>query len=533
MYDLVLKNGQIYEGNLKEPYIGDIGIKKDKIIKIGNIRSFQAKRIIYARNKIVCPGFIDVHAHDDIQILQDRALEPKLRQGVTTVVNGNCGISFYPLTEDKKDLLFDYVSTLFYLEGMKINWNNYKEYCNEIEKHGVGLNVANLIGHGSLRIAVMGFEQRESTSFEINKMKGLLLQAIEEGIFGLSSGLLYPPGAYAKKDELISLCKVIAQNNLIYSTHIRNESDKICDCIQDNIDLAREIGVSINISHLKISGKNNWGNSKKIINLIQKERKNGLKITADQYPYEAGNTLLTALLPQWALSNGLNDLINKLKINSDVKEKIKYDIKNGIEYWDNLINAVGWENIVINSVNTQQNEDLVGRSLKEISSGWKMDYFDTLFKILIEEEGKVSILAFQSCQEDIKTIFKSRFVMIGTDGIFLRGKPHPRLYGTYPKVIKSFVKEKGYISLKEAIRKMTFLPSKVFGLQNRGQIREGNYADLIVIDFDNIKDLATYDSPMQYPIGIDTVIINGQVVLNANKLENNNAGKVLKPKNKL
>lgn len=218
-----------------------------------------------------------MHAHDDIQILQDRALEPKLRQGVTTVVNGNCGISFYPLTEDKKGLLFDYVSKLFYLEGMKINWNNYKEYCNEIEKDRVGLNVANLIGHGSLRIAVMGFEQRAPTSFEMNKMKGFLLQAIEEGIFGLSSGLLYPPGAYAKKDELISLCKVIAQNNLIYSTHIRKESDKICDCIQDNINLARETGVSINISHLKISGKNNWGNSKKILILSKKHARMAIK----------------------------------------------------------------------------------------------------------------------------------------------------------------------------------------------------------------------------------------------------------------
>ena len=217
----------------------------------------------------------------------------------------------------------------------------------------------------------------------------------------------------------------------------------------------------------------------------------------------------------------------------DMFKKIEYDIKNGIDDWDNLINAVGWENIVINSVNLRQNEHLVGRNLKEISSEWRMGYFVILFKILIEEEGKVSILVFQSYQKDIKTIFKSKFVMIGTDGIVLKGKPHPRLYGTYPRIIKSFVKDKGYLSLKDAIRKMTFLPAKVFGLQNRGQIREGNYADLVIIDFDSIKDLATYDFPIQYPLGIETIIINGQLVLNANKIENNNAGKILKPKNKL
>ncbi len=531
MYDLVIKGGEIYEGNMKESYVADIGIKKDRIVKIGNIGNSQTKRIIYAINKIVCPGFIDVHAHDDIQILQDRVLEPKLRQGITTVVNGNCGMSFYPLIKETKDLLFDYVSKLFSIEGIKINWSNYEEYCKEVEKHGIGLNIVNLIGHGSLRIATMGFEQREPTSFEMNKMKELLMQSIEQGIFGLSSGLIYPPGAYAKKDELISLCKLIAQNHLIYSTHIRNESDKIFDCIEENIDIARETGASINISHLKISGKKNWGNSKKVIDFIQRARRSGLKITADQYPYEGGNTLLTTLLPQWTLSGGLNDLVNKLRTNNDIKEKIIYDIKNGIEYWDNLINAVGWENIVINSVNTRQNEHLVGKTLKEISNEWKIDCFDTLFKILIEEEGKVSILVFQSCQEDIETIFKSEFVMIGTDGIFLKGKPHPRLYGTYPKVIESFVKEKAYLPLKEAIRKMTFLPSKTFGLPYRGQIMEGNYADLVIIDFNNIKSLATYSLPTQFPKGIETVIINGKVVLNENKIENNNAGKILKPKN--
>lgn len=528
MYDMILKNGLVFTGDKTEPYQADIGIKEGLIANIGNLDDKRAEKIIEAKDKIVCPGFIDIHAHDEIEVLRTGIVEAKLRQGVTTVVNGNCGISFFPIIEEKKSSLIDCNSRLFDLENIELNWDSLKCYSEILNERGIGINVANLIGHGTLRIAVMGFAERKPSNNEMKKMVDLLEKSIEGGAFGLSSGLLYPPSSYADKAEIEKLCKILADNELIYATHMRNESDKIVECIEENIEIAKETGVSVEISHINVSGQKNWGKSKKIVKIIEAAQAEGVDINCDQYPYQAGSTFLTALLPQWTLNEGMESLIQKLKENkNNIKEKIKNDILTGIDGWDNIIKSTGWENIVINSVNTAKNRSLLGKNLAEIAEIWGMDCFSTLFRLLIEEEGKVAILIFSVCDEDFYRLFKSDFIMVGTDGIKLDGKPHPRLYGSYPRVLGKFVKEEEVISLKKAIRKMTSLPAEKLGLKKRGKLKEGYHADIVIFDYDKVRDFATYSNPVKYPQGIEQILVNGKLAYKDEKILNKNCGSVL------
>jgi N-acyl-D-amino-acid deacylase len=530
MLDILLKNGKIYSGDGSKAYNADIGIKNKKIKLIKPNIKVDAKNIIDVKDNIIAPGFIDMHAHDDINIFSDKNLLPKLKQGITTVVNGNCGLSFYPISNGNKKLLLDYLSKLFPVDKVKINWNSFEEYVKEIEKNETSLNLVNLIGHGSLRIAVMGFDDRSPTESEMKEMERLLEKLINGGVYGLSTGLLYPPGSYADSKEIKRLCKIIAKNNLLYSTHMRNESNEIRKSVEENIEIAKEIGVKVNISHFKVSGKNNWGKSEELLELIDKARSQGLKITCDQYPYKAGSTMLTAVLPQWALNKGSNYLIEQLKHdNKDFKKKIKDDIENGIEGWDNLLKEVGPDNIIINSFDNYASQDLIAKSLQEISEYWDLDLYQTLFNILVKENAKVSILVFQGNEEDLLNILKSPFVMFGTDGLSTKDRPHPRMYGSYAKILEEYVKNKKEITLEQAFRKMSYLPAKTLALKKRGLIEKGYYADLVVIDYDSLKDNADYKDPVQFPDGIEMVIVNGKIALKDGEVITTLPGKVLKP----
>jgi len=384
------------------------------------------------------------------------------------------------------------------------------------------------MAHGALRIAVLGFEERKADAQEMERMKDLLREGVEQGVYGMSSGLLYPPSSYADKEEIKELCSVLAEHDLIYATHMRNESDNILHSIKENIEIARETGVSVEISHLNVSGKDNWGKSSKILKMLKEARESGLDISCDQYPYKAGSTFLTACLPQWTLNQGVNVLLEKLKMNKNgIKEKIRAEIKEGIEGWDNIIKSSGWDNIVINSVKSEKNQELLGKSLEEITKIWDLDYYDTLYKLLLDEEGYVTILIYSVCEDDLFNIFKNDFTMIGTDGIKLGGKPHPRLYGSYPKIISKFIREKGLISLEEGIKKMTSLPAKKLGLKDRGALKKGYFADIVIFDYQEIEDLASYLKPQRFPAGIEWVIVNGKVAYDGNKLSSLNCGKIL------
>jgi N-acyl-D-amino-acid deacylase len=529
MYNLLIKNGMIYDGSGHKPYHSDIAIKDDKIVKIEQSIQEKADLIIDARNKIVTPGFIDVHCHDEVEILKTGTVGPKVKQGVTTVVNGNCGLGFIPLVQEKKKDLCDFNSTLFNLDNIEFTWNNYGEFKEVFKKNGnLGINIVNLVPHGALRIAVMGLKGQKASDGELKKMGELLNEYLKRGAYGMSTGLLYPPCSYADVEELKYLCRIIAGNKGIFAIHLRNESDRIIESIKQTIEIATETDVSAEISHLNISGKHNWGQADEILRIIGEARENGVNINCDQYPYEAGSTFISALLPQWALDGGMENLVHKLENNdSDIKEKIKKDIIDGNEGWDNIIKESSWENIIINSVYHDSNKKLVGKNLLEISEMKGLDIFEALFSLIREEKGRVTVLIFSVCEEDLHRIYQSEVIMVGTDGIKLGGSPHPRLYGTYFKILGDFVKDKKLLSLPKAIRKMTSLPAEKFNINNRGFIRENNYADIVILDFDRIKNIATYEEPDLTGTGIDYVIINGVIACKNNQLFPNKSGIVL------
>ncbi|MDZ7673114.1 MAG: D-aminoacylase [Halanaerobiales bacterium] len=528
MYDLIIKNANIIDGSGESSYKSDIAIIGEKIVKIDENINDEAKKIINAENKNVVPGFIDMHCHDEVEILKTNTVAPKIKQGVTTVVNGNCGIGFIPVNPEKKSDLYDFASKLFNLEDIEISWNNYETFKKQFTENNLGINIVNLIPHGALRISVMGFKEKTADENEKKEMGLILEEYLKDGAYGMSTGLLYPPCSYANLEELTYLCNILAKHDKIFTIHLRNESDEIIKSIKDVIEIAKKTGVSVEVSHLNISGKDNWGKSKEVLTLIEKARDEGYNINCDQYPYKAGSTFISALLPQWSLDGGTSSLIEKLKSNKDnIKIRIKDEIENGIDGWDNIIKSSGWGNIVINSVKSKAKKDIVGKSLLEISKLWAIDKYEVLYKLIVEERGEVTVLIFSVDEEDLYRIFKKEYIMVGTDGIKLDGKPHPRLFGTYFKILDKFIKEKNLLSLEKTIRKMTSLPAEKLKLKDRGLIKENYFADLVILDFEKIKDLATYEEPELTGEGIKYVILNGNIVVNDKNVVSKTNGKFL------
>jgi len=539
IFDTIILNGKVIDGSGNPWFKADIGIKNGKILKVGNLRFSKAEKIINAEGLIVCPGFIDSHSHSDISIIFNPILGSSIKQGITTLIVGNCGMSLAPVNPSTKDLLLKDLSP-FVPPGaeLKIEWKSFKEYLNKEEEIPFSSNIVHLVGHGTVRIAVMGFENREPNIEELGKMKELIAEAMEAGAIGMSSGLIYPPGAYSKIWELIELSKTVAKYGGIYCSHIRGEGATLIEAIKEAMEIGEKANIPVHISHHKASGKNQWGKTKETLALIENARKNGLDITFDQYPYEAGMTSLSTLLPYWVQEGGLDKMLDRLK-SKEVREKIIREVEEDIVQ-HNLIKECGWENIYISYVKSKENKYIEGKNLKQISKIREESEFDTLFNILIEEEGQATMIIFSMSEEDIKRLMKHNLQMFGTDSWAIDlnkigdSKLHPRFYGTYPKVFRKYVKEEKLLSLEEAIRKMTSFPAQRFFLMDRGIIKEGMWADIVIFNLENIKDKATYENPHQYPEGIEYVLINGEIVIEKGEYTGEMPGKVLKPlKNKI
>lgn len=533
-FDIIILNGLVIDGCGNPWFKADIGIKNGKILKIGHLKLAKAEKIINAEGLIVCPGFIDAHSHSDISVLFNPILESSIKQGITTLIVGNCGMSLAPVNPSTKDLLLkDLTPFIPPNVKLKIEWESFKEYLDKEEELSFSSNIVHLVGHGTIRIAVMGFENRDPTIKELEKMKELVAEAMEAGAIGLSSGLIYPPGAYSKTWELVELSKIVAKYGGIYCSHIRGEGATLIEAIKEIINIGKEANVPVHISHHKASGKNQWGKTKETLALIENARKSGIDITFDQYPYEAGMTSLSTLLPSWVHENGLDKMLERLKLR-DIREKIIKELEENIMQ-HNLIKECGWENIYISSVKSEKNKFMEGKNLKQISQIRKEDEFNTLFNILIEEEGQVTMIIFSMNEEDICRLMRHNLQMFSTDSWSISknktkiGKVHPRFYGTYPKIFRKYVKEEKILSLEEAIRKMTSFPAQRFFLMDRGIIRKGMYADIVIFNLENIKDKATYEEPHQYPEGIEYVLVNGEIVIEKGEYTGAMPGKILKP----
>jgi len=530
-YDLLIKNGRVIDGTGNIWCKKDIGVSEGKIKSLGCING-NAKKVIDVNGMIVSPGFIDLHNHSDMTILAYPNAENSIMQGITTVVVGNCGVSMAPINSSHIDILKKYLSFVLVKNyDYKWDWQTLGEYYKKVEKQGISLNIAPLVGQGNIRLAVKGFDSSEVTKDEMNKMKMLLEQSIKDGVFGMSTGLIYPPGCYSTTEELIELGRVLNKYGLIYATHIRNEGKMLMESIEEAIKIAEECNVAVEISHHKSAGKANWGKVNASLRAMKKARNRGIEISCDAYPYPACSTTITSVLPIWMLDGGMGKMLERLK-NKEIREAIKKEITEDTTKGENLIKAVGWSGIVIGEC--QSKKDYEGKSLENILKEKNKfnDPFEGFFDWLIEIEGNAVVVVFAMDEDDVKTIISSPLSAIGSDSWSIApiagGKPHPRMYGTFPRVLGKYVREENLLTLESAIRKMTSLPATKIGLKKRGIIEEGYYADIVIFDPDNIKDKATYANPHQYPEGIKYVIVNGEIVVDNGEITGRKPGKILK-----
>jgi len=526
MLDLVIGNGRLVDGTGNPGYFGDVGIKDGKIVEVGRVRGSGLERID-ASGRVVSPGFIDGHCHSDLMVMDDPGSEIKLQQGVTTEVVGNCGMTPAPFTPRNLDLLRTYVEPVLGNTGREWRWESVEQYFDALLEAQPSENVATYVGHGTLRIAVMGFENRPATGEELNRMKGLLEEALQAGAIGLSLGLMYAPGSYTPREELAELCAVLSRYDGLLATHIRGEGNSLIPSLEEVIWIAERSGVSLQISHLKAAGGANWGSVTRAMEIIEEARSRGLDVTCDVYPYTAGSTSLTTLLPPWALEGGISQTLEKLG-DSDSRERIKAELREEQDDWDNLVASTGWDSVYISSLNREDDANLAGKNILEVSESRGIDPEDFMMDLLLEQDGKVSMVFFHMAGSDVEQVIRWGRSLIASDSLHDQAeKPHPRLYGTFPHVLARYVREKKMLTLEDAVRKMTSFPAGRFKLGKRGLISPGYAADLVVFDPETILDTATYEDPKHFPEGISHVLVNGKKAVEAGSLLKTGAGTVI------
>jgi len=486
-YDIIIENGKIIDGTGNPWYYGDIGIINDRIIMIGNLKESKAKKRIDATGMFVSPGFIDIHTHSDQSILKIPTADNSVRQGITTIVAGNCGGSPLPV----------------------------ENFLEKVRKADISVNYITLVGHNSIRLQVMGDENRAPTRSELAKMKKIVEESMKAGAFGMSTGLYYTPGNYAETKEVIELAKVVAKYGGFYASHIRDESDYnigLLEAIKEAVFIGEEAKIRVQISHLKCLGKSVWNKSDEVLDIIRAARQRGVNVTFDQYPYIASNTSLwSSVFPAWAREGGTAEFMKKLD-SKDEGGKIRGEIE------DNISRRGGAGSLFVIKENA---------FLSELAKSWNMNAIDAAVKI--QKNGGSGVISYNMTDSDLENIIKSPFGFIGSDGSI--SKPsnvgHPRSFGTFPRVLGVYVREKHILTWEEAIRKMTSAPANQLGLRERGIIKQGMIADIVVFNPETIKDRATFDNPSLYPEGIPYVLVNGIIVIGNDKHTRANAGRVL------
>lgn len=509
LYDLIIRNGNIIDGSGRPGYSADVAVNHGKIVKIGRLNSQEGKQLINADGFIVAPGFIDSHTHNDGYIFTDNSVFYKLSQGVTTEISGNCGEGLAPVSQKYLEEITEYYKPYCCPEDIG-EFTDHKEFFKKIDRQKLGVNVAYYCPHGTLRMCIMGFDERKPTGNEMAHMKNYLRTAMENGAFGMSTGLVYAPGCFSDKDEIIELCKVVKEYGGVYTSHIRNESNGLIGAVQEQIDIAEASGVSLIISHLKAMGKNNWGKIKKVLELIREANERGVNVAFDQYPYTMSCTVLYWVLPPKFLEGGVAKMVERLK-NEDVRREIKELYFNSAEEWDNPMENIGVEGIhILMAKNVPEAE---GKTLVEYAKKKGIDPVDALFEIIVKSEGN-SLAAYDCmCDDDVNLGMRDENGVIGSDGIPVpQGEyTHPRVSGTFPRVLGKYVREGKVLTLEKAIEKMTYRPAKIIGIHNKGLIKEGFDADITIFDADTITDRSTLSEPLKTAEGIKYVIVNGQI----------------------
>ena len=507
MNDLLFKNAKIVDGTNAPWYRADLAVKDGKIAKIGKIND-EAKEVIDCEGLVLSPGFIDIHSHSDFTIYNIPLSESRILQGVTTELGGDCGLSPAPVNPERVDLLRRYVG--FLDMGLPYNWTRMSEYLDLIEQNGTSTNYAQMIGQGTIRIAAMGFENREPTEDEMAYMKQLVREAMEDGAYGMSTGLIYPPGCFSFVDEISEVAKPLAEFGGFYESHMRNESDNIIDSVLETMEVGKRAGIPVQIVHHKITGRKNWKiKGHATLAMVRKAREEGFDITMDQYPYVASATTLTSFLPKWAMEGGMDVMLERLR-DKETIAKIKEEV-----LATRAKSLARWSDIMIASVFSEKNAWTMGLNVEEMAEKLGMDPFDAAIWLILEEKGDVNQVTFGMCEEDVEYVMAYPRTMIGTDGLWYPDTfgAHPRAFASFPRVLGHYVRERGVVSFEEAVRKMTSMPAALYGLTGKGMIRVGYDADLCLLDPDTIIDAANYKDWNARCPGLKHVFVAGEVVV--------------------
>jgi N-acyl-D-aspartate/D-glutamate deacylase len=513
-YDLVIRNGKIVDGSGNPWFAGDVGIRAGRIVATGRVPARTIKRTIDAKGLVVAPGFIDMHSHSDFLLLEDGMAQSKIRQGVTTEILGE-GASAGPYQGKlpPRPLLSG---------GKSARWTTLGGYFDALERAGVAVNVASYVGLDNVWQCVMGNSFERPGAAQIEQMKSLVEEALKDGAFGLSSMLAMPPGSLATTDDIVALCRVVAQHGGIYSTHNRNEGTGVFEAVKEAIAIGERSGVPVDIIHLKIADQKLWGRMNEVVALVEQARQRGVNVQANVYPYTRGNNNLASIIPPWAHEGGTVQMLARLK-DPKLRPRLKQEIRDGLPGWYNHFTAVGgdWSRMLVSGKSSYEGLT-IDRVLAARTKGKSSapDLLDELMDLLVEEGGSIPAVYAHHTEQDMNLALVQPWCSIGSDGSayavegpLRRGNPHPRNFGTFPRVLGVYVRQRGLLHLEDAVRKMTSLNAAKLGIQDRGLLRPGHWADVTVFDPERIIDRATYTSPFQYCEGIEYVIVNGQIVL--------------------
>ncbi len=528
-FDIVIRNGHIVDGTGSPWYSGDIGIANGRIAAIGSLQNASATRVIDARGLIVAPGFIDMLGQSELSMLVNPHVPSKIFQGITTEITGE-GNSIAPM--NARILSTDLPGFEHY--GITPDWTTFAGYFERLERHGMGINLASYVGATQVRRMVLGEENRAPSAAELDEMKALVRQAMQQGAVGLSTALQYAPAPYASTEELIALAREAAPFGGIYATHMRSESDDIDQSLDEVFRIAREANIPAEIWHLKAAGKRNWGRMSEIVDRIDRARSSGVDVEADTYAYPAWFNTFSAFIPPWAHEGGDAKLVARLK-DPAMRARIRRDMLDNSKGWDNEWQEIpGPEAILVSVVQNPALLALQGKTIAEIARAENKDPIDTIFDLLIQDPG-MSVAVFGMSEQDIAYALKQPWVSIDNDsqgtapeGLLGREHPHPRAYGTFPRIMRKYVREEKLLTLQEAIRKFSALPAQRMLLTDRGVLKQGMWADIVVFNADTIRDLATFEKPNQLSVGMEYVLVNGVPVVEHGQTTNALPGKVLR-----
>jgi N-acyl-D-amino-acid deacylase len=515
-YDVLIVKGTVVDGSGSPGIRADVAVQGDRIVKVGDLRNARARKTIDATGLVVAPGFIDMLGQSELIGLVDPRVPSKIHQGITTEITGE-GESIAPLN----DALIKIMQPLLEHYKLTVDWRTLGEYFVRFKKQGMAINLGSFIGATQVREYVLDSENRAPTKEELEEMKSQVAEGMQRGALGVSTSLIYSPAIYAKTDELVALAQVAARYGGIYASHIRNEGDHVFEALDEAFQIGREAGIGVEIWHLKVAGRDMWGKMPEVLQKIENARAHGVDVGADQYPYIAAATSLAACMPPWAHEGGNEKLIERLK-DRKLRERIKKELPVRSDKWESeWFDVGGAPGILISSVLNPKLKVYEGKRLDEISKiRGESDPMDTLLNLIIEDNAQTGAIYFSMSEEDVRAALRMPWVAVDCDygasnpsGILADEKPHPRAYGTFPRILGKYVREEKVLPLEVAIQKMTSVAARRVGLRDRGMIKEGNFADIILFDPVRVSDRATFEHPHQFPVGIEYVLVNGRLEL--------------------